>query len=70
MSKRLYDPPLAPPDGAPTEVLAWYCEYVRTCLLLELLAEDVFTDQDAFDAWVARQMRLVTANPTHGGGAP
>lgn len=63
MSKRLYDPPLQPPTDASSDAVAWWCEYERCALLLERLAEDVFTDQAAFDAWIARQMSLVRREP-------
>jgi len=58
MTKRLYDPPLRPADDASTDAIAWWAEYERACYLLESLAEDVFTDQQAFDVWISRQMAL------------
>lgn len=60
MSVRLYNPPLDTdaPD-APGPALVWWCEYQRACYLLESLAEDVFADQPAFDAWLVRQTALL-----------
>jgi len=46
------------PDLCPS-CIAWHCEYQRATLLLERLAEDRFTDQQAFDDWMAAQLSQV-----------
>ena len=47
---------MKPPDTGCRQCFAYYAEYQRAALLLERLAEDRFTDQAAFDAWIAKQM--------------
>ena len=51
-------------SGECPHCIAWKCEADRAALLLELLAEDHFPDQAAFDEWMDRQMSIALREPT------
>ena len=52
------------PDDATGRELAYHAGWMRTVLLFETLANDHFPDQEAFEAWIARQQSINLRRPS------